>query len=68
MAVSQTMIIHTLKLIKNIQFVHMVIKLCVVMMINTANQFKFIEDLMLLINLWKKCLKKLNIVKMLLKF
>ena len=66
MFVSHTMIIYTLKLIKNIQTVHLVIKLCVVKMINTANQFKFTEVKMLYTNLWKQCLKRLNIVKKLL--
>ena len=66
MFVSQTMIIYTLKLIRNIYTVHLVIKLCVVKMINTANQFKFIEVKMLYTNLWKNCLKRLNIVNILL--
>ena len=66
MFVSQTMFIYTLELIKNIQTVHLVIKLCVVKMINTANQFKFKEVKMLYTNLWEKCLKRLNIVNILL--
>ena len=61
--VSLTIINHILKLIKSIQTVHMVIKSYVVMITNTANQFRFTEVKMLYTNLWKKCLKRLNIVK-----
>ena len=61
------MINHILKLIKSMQTVVMVIKSYVVMMINTANQFIFIEVKMLYTNLWKKCLKRLNIVKNIIK-
>ena len=35
----------------------------VVMMINTANRYKFLEVKRLCINLWKKCLKKSIIAK-----
>ena len=41
-----------------------VIKSFAVMMINTQKQFRFIEVKMLYSNLWEKCLKRLNIVKM----
>ena len=64
MVVNQTMINHTLILIKSIQIVVMVIKSFAVMTINTQNQFRFIEVKMLYTTLWKKCLKRLNIVKM----
>ena len=49
--VSQTMIIHILNFIKNTQTVVTVIRSYVVMMINTANQFRFIEVKMLYTNL-----------------
>ena len=53
MVVSQTMIIHIQKHIKSIQTVVTVIMLYVAMMINTANQFRFIEVKMLYTNSWK---------------
>ena len=51
--VRKIMINHTLKCIKNILIVAMVIKLFVVMMINTANLFRYIEVKKLYTNLWK---------------
>ena len=59
------MINHTLKLIKNIKTAHMDIKLFAVTMISTQNLFSYIEVKKLYPNLWKKCLTKLNIVRML---
>ena len=44
----------------------MAIKLFAVMMISTQNLFSYIEVKMLYTNLWKKCLKRLNTVRMLL--
>ena len=40
-------------------------KLFAAMIISIPNQYKYTEDLMLYTNLWQKCLKRLNIVRML---
>ena len=53
MVVSQTMIIHIQKHVKSTLIVAMVIKSFVVIMTNTANQFRFIEVKMLYTNSWK---------------
>ena len=55
MDVNQTMIYHILNHIKNIKTVDMGIKLSVVMMINIVNQFRYKEEKMLFINLWRIC-------------
>ena len=46
---------HTQKLIKSTQIVDMGIRSSVVMMTNTANQYRSIEVKMLFTNLWKLC-------------
>ena len=61
------MINHTLKLIKKILTVDMIIKLFVVMMINTADQFRFIQVEMLYTNSWKKMLEEVKYCKNIMK-
>ena len=68
MVVNQTMINHTLILIKSIQIVVMVIKSFAVMTINTQNQFRFIEVKMLYTNLWKKLLEEVKYCKNVIKY
>ena len=58
MVVNRIMINHALNPIKSIQIVNMGIRLFVVTMINTPNQFNIIEVKTLFTNSWKKCLKK----------
>ena len=63
MVVNLMMINHTQRPIKNIPTVDTVTNWFVVMMIITVNQFKYIEDLRPHTNLWKRCWKRLIIVK-----
>ena len=53
--VSQTMKNHTQKLIKSTQIVDMGIRLSVVMMTNTVNQYRYTEVKMLFTNSWRIC-------------
>ena len=55
--VNQIMINHMLTHIRSIKIVDMDIRLSVVMMISTVNQFKYkyIGEKMLFISSWKKC-------------
>ena len=58
--VCQIMKNHIQKLIKSILIVGMGISLSVIIMMNSANLYRFLEVKVLFIILWKKCLKKLN--------
>ena len=58
--VCQIMRNHIQKLIKSILIVGMGISLSVIIMMSSANLYRFLEVKMLFIILWKKCLKKLN--------
>ena len=55
MVVSQTMKNHTQKLIKSTQIVVMGIRSSVVMIINTADQYRYTEAKMLFTNSWRIC-------------
>ena len=55
MVANQTITNHILKHTKSIQTVDMVTRLCVVMIINTRNQYKFTEVKKPFTNSWKQC-------------
>ena len=65
--VNLTMINHTQKPIRLMKTVVMDIKSSVAMKINIVNQFKRIRVKMPFTNLWKRCLKRLSTVKVLLR-
>ena len=65
--VDRTMTNHTPKLIRLMKTVAMDIKSYVAMKINIVNQFKRIGIKMPFTNSWKRCLKRLNNVKVLLR-
>ena len=54
------MINHIPSNIRNIKIVDMAIRLSVAMTINIVYQFRYIEEKMLFISSWGKCLKKSN--------
>ena len=60
MAVNQIMINHIRNHIKSMKIADMAIRLSVVMMMSIVHQFKYIEEKMLFISLWKKYWKKSN--------
>ena len=65
--VDRTMTKHTQKLIRLMKTVAMDIKSYVAIKINIVNQFKRIGVKMPFTNSWKRCLKRLNTVKVLLR-
>ena len=65
--VNLTMINHTQKPIRLMKIVVMDIKSSVAIKINIVNQFKRIEVKMPFTNLWKRCLKRLSTIKVLLR-
>ena len=57
---TQTMTNNLQKNTKSIQIVDMGVRSYVVMMMNTENQFRYVEEKMLFLNSWKICQNGIN--------